>query len=54
MVKKEKNERDLKLIEAVARYPQLYDKSHKEYLLQFKKTYIWKDIAAEVGFEGKN
>jgi hypothetical protein len=51
---KRKNILDLKLIEAVARRPQLYDKTHTEYSHQNKKTRIWRDIAAEVGFEGKN
>lgn len=49
---KEKSIYDLKLIEFVQKYPQLYDKRHGDYKLQHKKVAIWDLAASECGFEG--
>ncbi|KAI1703024.1 alcohol dehydrogenase transcription factor myb/SANT-like domain-containing protein [Ditylenchus destructor] len=46
-----KNQKDLKLMEAISKHPQLYDKTHCEYLNQYAKGPIWQSIAREVGFD---
>ncbi|KAI1707768.1 alcohol dehydrogenase transcription factor myb/SANT-like domain-containing protein [Ditylenchus destructor] len=44
-------QKDVRLMEAVRKYPQLYDKNHPEYRDQVRKGPIWDRIAQEVGFE---
>jgi hypothetical protein len=49
---KTKQEIDLKLIDLVQNYPQLYDKSNIAYKNQLKKTVVWQTIASELEMQG--
>ncbi|KAI1700915.1 alcohol dehydrogenase transcription factor myb/SANT-like domain-containing protein [Ditylenchus destructor] len=46
-----KMQKDLRLMEAICKHPQLYDKTHSEYLNQKAKGPIWQSIAQETGFD---
>jgi len=47
-----KKDTDINLIEAVQKFPQLFDKKNSEYKNQIKKRHIWTAIARSAGFDG--
>lgn len=42
-----------KLIVCVSEYPELYDLQNEHYMNSTRKSNIWKEIAKELGVQGK-